>query len=258
MSHTNEGAGRPNALSVTDLFTRYLERQVEAHAGGLGYPEPGDHATPFDVAPVQPVDPQLAWKDATAAGPLLHPGLGAAWAVPPDWPVLVNRQEPAVALAFCLGNFPQMVRNLQPLLSGDIALRQPPPVQPPAGSPLAAWAAGCRGEPARYLAAGVLRLAGLFDLAGEALADGPGPGYEALHGNEAAALAWHRGQHERALAGWRALPELPPVLFNRGMAALFLGRPAEAVADLDAAVAQLPETGAWHHLARLYRTLAGA
>src|SRR4051812_26930514 len=65
MSHTNDPAGRPSAPSVTDLFARYLEQQIDAHAGGLGYPEPGDHATPFDVAPVQPVDPQLAWKDAT-------------------------------------------------------------------------------------------------------------------------------------------------------------------------------------------------
>ena len=46
------------------------------------------------------------------------------------------------------------------------------------------------------------------------------------------------------------------MLFNRGMAALFLGRPAEAREPLRQAVAQLPEKGSWHHLARLYLTLA--
>ena len=47
-----------------------------------------------------------------------------------------------------------------------------------------------------------------------------------------------------------------PVRFNRGMAALFLGRPAEARDHLKAAVGGLAETGAWHHLASLYLTLA--
>ena len=40
------------------------------------------------------------------------------------------------------------------------------------------------------------------------------------------------------------------------MAALFLGRPAEAREHLKAAVAGLSETSAWHHLASLYLTLA--
>jgi hypothetical protein len=48
------------------------------------------------------------------------------------------------------------------------------------------------------------------------------------------------------------------VLFNRGMAALFLGESADARAALSRAVALLPESSAWHHLARLYLTLAEA
>ena len=47
-----------------------------------------------------------------------------------------------------------------------------------------------------------------------------------------------------------------PVLFNRGMAALFLGRRDEAVAALTQAVAALPDTSAWHHLGHLYLALA--
>src|SRR5581483_2619950 len=52
-------------------------------------------------------------------------------------------------------------------------------------------------------------------------------------------------------------PESVPVLFNRGMAALFLGRPAEAREDLRRAVGRLPEPDGWHHLGRLYLALAG-
>jgi len=48
-----------------------------------------------------------------------------------------------------------------------------------------------------------------------------------------------------------------PVLFNRGMAALFLDRPAEARADLRKATERLPESSGWHHLGRLYLALAG-
>ena len=53
MSHTDP-------LSVSDLFARYLEQQIDAHSRGLGHAEPGEDATPFDATPVQPVDPRLA------------------------------------------------------------------------------------------------------------------------------------------------------------------------------------------------------
>src|SRR5436190_11361996 len=105
MAHT------PNSdqLDLSKLFTQYLERQIEAHTQGLGYPELPDEVLPHDAIPIQPVDPQLAWNDALAAVRLARPGVKLEAAVPPEWPMLVNRQEPAVALAFCLGNFPQMV-----------------------------------------------------------------------------------------------------------------------------------------------------
>ena len=52
------------------------------------------------------------------------------------------------------------------------------------------------------------------------------------------------------------MPANTPVLFNRGMAALFSDRPQEARTALTEAVARLPEAGAWHHLGRLYLALA--
>jgi len=52
------------------------------------------------------------------------------------------------------------------------------------------------------------------------------------------------------------LPDSVPILFNRGMAALFLDRPADARAALRTAVEKIPESSGWHHLGRLYLALA--
>jgi tetratricopeptide (TPR) repeat protein len=254
MTGPNQSTLRP---SLTDLFTQYLQDQADAHARGLGYAAPTDQAVPHEAVPVQPVDPQLAYKDAVVVAGLLHPGRGSALAVPPDWPTLVGQQEPAVALAFCLGNFPQLVRNLHILLTREPAALRDVPSQAVPTPLLLEWADQVHGDPQRLLAAGVLRLARHFDRAAELLAEAA-PGWEALHANEAASLAWHRGQAERALALWQRQPDSAPVLFNRGMAKLFLGQSADAVADLSRAVSLLPETSAWHHLGQLYLALAQA
>ena len=44
--------------------------------------------------------------------------------------------------------------------------------------------------------------------------------------------------------------------FNRGMALLFLGRPADARVALAGAIEALPEGSGWRDLAELYRSLA--
>jgi hypothetical protein len=74
--------------------------------------------------------------------------------------------------------------------------------------------------------------------------------------NESASLAWHMGHTERARAMWQAQPDSIPVLFNRGMAALFSDQPVVARANLAATIEKLPATSAWHHLARVYLVLA--
>jgi uncharacterized protein HemY len=61
---------------------------------------------------------------------------------------------------------------------------------------------------------------------------------------------------DEALAAWRQLEPSVPVLFNLGMAELFLGQFDAAREHLTAAVGQLPESSAWHHLGRLYLALA--
>jgi hypothetical protein len=248
-------SNRPAPPSVADLFKQYLNRQAEAQAEGLGYPEPAEDAVPHEAVPVQPVDPALAWKDALACGRLLGPK--ASFEVPPDWPALVSGQDPAVALAFALGNFPQLVRNLHPLLSAEaLALRDAGTSVNVPG--LLEWAGTQHDAHERLLAAGALRLARQFDRAEALLADAVPAAWQACRDNERAALAWHRGQGDRALELWQAQEPTVPVLFNRGMAALFLGQTTLAVESLGKVVEELPETSAWHHLAALYLALAQA
>jgi hypothetical protein len=239
----------PAGLTIENLFSRYLEEQTEAHTKGLGYPETIGDAVPHDMAPVQPIDPKLAWGDAVAA-------LGVSLDVPEDWPNLVNQAEPAVSLAFALGNYPQQVRHVAALLMTDPGSLQEK-AAPGADRPtLMEWANGQKGDAARLLAAGVLRVARLFDAAANLLSVPVGEALAGVRGNECAALMWHRGEREAALATWRKLPDSLPVLFNRGMALLFTGDAAEASKWLAKAQEGLPETSAWHHLAGLYLAMA--
>jgi hypothetical protein len=109
------------------------------------------------------------------------------------------------------------------------------------------------------VAIGALRLARQFKAATELMqehaADVPAA-WRIAWANEQAALAWHRGDTNAASDQWQKLEASAPVLFNRGMAALFLGNTKAARTALGQAVAQLPEDGAWHHLGRLYLALA--
>ena len=247
--------------SVIELFRDYLRRQMAAQAEGLGFADPDGQVVPHEAVSIQPADPRLAWDDALAVvDHFVTKSSAPRWEVPPDWPSFVAAQEPAIALAFCVGNFPQMVRNLQPLLaSGDLSTLRQSAGRPVSVSPsLLQWANKVQGYPQVLLAAGVLRLARRFEEASTLLKSrgDAAKSWQALRANEEAALAWQRGQAEEALALWQRQKASVPVLFNRGMAALFLGRPAEAQTALGQAVAQLPDTSAWHHLGHLYLTLA--
>jgi len=260
MSHPNGTVVQPNP---SELFERYLRRQAEAQAAGLATTEATGEVLPYDAGPVQPIDAKLAWDESIAVARLLNPAVNSkAWQAPPHWQSLVAVHEPAAALAFAFGNFPQLVRNLQLLLQKpDLTALRPEAGQPASVPALTDWAEQVfakRQFPQMLLAVGALRLAKQFDLAAKliALPESAVPAeWRAAWANEQAALAWHAGRHAEARAMWQKLPDSPPVLFNRGMASLFLGDAAEARAALDQAVAQLPEASAWHHLGRLYLTL---
>src|SRR6516225_4730352 len=110
---TGKISGQP---PLAELTARYLQQQAAAHADGLA-PQPAGDVVPFEAAPVQPVDPRLAWEEAVGVLPHFSPGIQTrSWQAPPQWPQLVAAHEPVVALVFCLGNYPQLVRNFQPLL----------------------------------------------------------------------------------------------------------------------------------------------
>jgi len=247
-----------NPLSLPELFTDYLRRQTAAHEAGLALPD-SDEVVPYDAAPAQPVDPRLAWDEAAAALRCFHPSLPKLPAkAPTEWPTLVTSHEPVAALAFCAGNFPQLVRNLSALVqAAELRDLRPTAGRPVEASGLAEWAAGNEGPARTLFAAGTLRLARQYDQAAELLREtDAAPEWRDALANEEAALAWHRGRTEEADRLWQAQPESVPVLFNRGMAALFLGRPTEARGWLRRAAEQLSENDAWHHLARLYLALA--
>jgi hypothetical protein len=231
--NTAASFGQP---SINELMVRFL-------AKGSDMVESGEFE-PHEVAAGFRVDPRAAWTDATTNNPT------APVPLPPDWATLVNQPAAAFAVPMAAGNFPQRVRDLQPLL----AKFDPAELRPSGSQPPLPGLAGLRGWVARNaatqpeLAAGLARLIGDFDQAEKTLAAGPG--------NERAALLWQRGRCEEALAVWNGLPESPAVLFNRGMALLFLGKTAEAKPVLAKATEAIPEASGWNALARLYLAVA--
>lgn len=248
---------------LADLLTRYLEKQTDACA--LGAAASPDEVTAYEAGPVQPIDPKLAWDESLAVLALTGQAVNTrGWKAPPSWSTLVAGHEPVVALAMCAANFPQLVRNFHMILQmTDLTLVKPQAGRPVEAPELTAWAdddvAARKQYPQALVALGTLRLAKQLDTAAAYVRrhDAEVPvAWRAAWDNEKAALAWHLGHAEEALAAWQRLEPSVPVLFNRGMAELFLGNAEAARMDLALAVAQLPETSAWHHLGRLYLALA--
>jgi tetratricopeptide (TPR) repeat protein len=246
---------------LAELLSRYIRQQTAAHADGMALPESLGEVVPHDAAPAQPVDPRTAWNEATTA--LRCFGEAKGLDTPPDWPTLVVGHEPESAPAFAAGNFPQLVRNLLPLYqTKDLSALRPRGTHAAQAPALVEWAGSVvqKKQPAQILLAlGALRLAGNFDAADALMKTVEAatlPAWRGALANEKAALAWHRGRAEEAAAAWQSQPDSVPALFNRGMAALFMGRRSDARAALDAAVSQLPDDSAWHHLGRLYLALA--
>jgi hypothetical protein len=254
-----------NQPHLDALLSAYLHRQADAHALGLAAREPSGEVVPHEAGPVQPVDVRLAWEEAVTAAALLVPGEQLALKAPPFWSTLVAAQEASVAVPLCLGGFPQLVRDLRPLLqSTDLTQLRTSASRALTVPGLEEWSAEAsrkKAFPQLLLAAALLRMAGEFEKSSNLLqaheAEVPAK-WRAVWENEKAALAWQQGQGAAALALWNTQDPSVPVLFNRGMAALFLGAPAEARTFLTQAVAQLPEDNAWHHLGHLYLALAEA
>src|SRR6202043_3742086 len=152
----------PIQPKLSDLLARYLEKQADAQAVGIATYD--REVTPYEVGPVQPLDPKLAWDETLVA-------LGSAqvqgWQAPPHWSSLVANHESAVAVAFCAGNFPQLVRNFQTILTeSDLTKLRPEPGRPASAPELAEWSESVAHKlpfPQMLLAVGVLRLAKHFE-----------------------------------------------------------------------------------------------
>lgn len=243
---------------IQDLLTRFLDRQTETETLGLSSFDASE-VLPYDAGPVQPIDARRAWDEAVAVLGSDRPAQA-----PPHWAQLVAQHEPVVALAFAVGNFPQLMRNFHLLLhQADLTGFRPTGGRPLPAPELLSLAEGLMRKPAFpdvLIAIGTLRLARQFEMADKLIqaVDGKIPArWQNLWANEIAALRWHQGRSDEAINLWQSLEPTLPVRFNLAMSALFVGTPAKAQPLFDALIAELPETGAWHHLARLYRTLAG-
>lgn len=243
---------------LAELFAGYLERQTQTMSAGIAT---HDHeVVPFEVGPVQPLDPMLAWDEAVVA---IGSAQGQRPQAPPHWSSLVANHDSLFAIAFCAGNFPQLMRDFHVLLSERNLTQLPGEAGQPSAAPeLKDWAEkiGRQGQfPQMLLALGTLRLARHYSEAQAFVQANDSVTPEQWRNaweNEKAALAWHSGHADEARRAWEALQPSLPVLFNRGMAALFTGERGLAKQHLSAAIAQLPENSAWHHLAQLYLTLA--
>ncbi len=240
--------------SLTDLFAHYLKTaEIHAADSGTGLVEP------YDSGVSHPVDAGLAWRGAVASlAGITEPEV--KFERPAEWVTLVQSRDSYPAVALAAGNYPQMLRDLPALLQVEnlADLRGTPgPVHELPG--LSAWAARtAKGSFAgRLLAAGVLRMAGQLEPAGEYLRDDAGLAkmQRLTLQNERAALQWSRGECTGAVRLWQELADTPTGQFNLGMSALF-DKPAQALPFLQNATQLLADEDPWRHLAGIYLALA--
>jgi hypothetical protein len=236
------------------LMAGYVRRQAEAEALGLGRGD-GAEVTPYEAGPVQPINPKLAWDEGLAALPLLGVTIKGLKA-PAGWVNLVTQAEPQVAIAFCVGNYPQLVRDFHKLLQQtDLTTLRPKDLAAINVPSLTEWADQATGFPQSVIALAAHRLAKQFGRAHRLTSLDVPAEWRSVWDNELAALAWHEGRADAAITLWRNQAPSLPVRFNLAMAGLFIGRGASVKGELETVMAELPENSAWHHLARLYHTL---
>ncbi len=234
--------------TIDSLMVRFLASRSDAAHAAVEMSE--GEVEPHEVVAGFQVDPRAAWLDATAAftiGGNAPPPAG----LPTEWSSLVAQPATAFALPMAAGHFPQRVKDLQPLLvQSDLGDLRPHVGQHPVPgfSGLRNWLAR-NGSTQPHVAAGIARILGDFNTAANLLT-------ATECENDRAALLWATGECEAAQAAWDAAAESPAVLFNRGMARLFLGHIAESREWLRKAVEAIPEASGWNALARLYLAVA--
>jgi hypothetical protein len=237
-------------------MARFLaRRQADADAVAVA-----GEVEAFEAVPAQAVDPRQAWDGACESMTGVA-DVKKLTKLPTGWATLVAGLESYTGLPMAAGNFPQLVRDLLPLVKATSlnATLKANVASADVGG-LSTWVESCEQstEPAKWLlAVGLLRLAKRFDEADKLLkSKSPTKEWKTAFANEEAALAWQRGNHDAARKLWTKLPESAATQFNQGMAELFSENPKAAAPLLKAAVAKLPESSGWHHLGLLYLALA--
>jgi len=252
---------RPNSPTIQDLMLRYLERQATAEEGELVIT--GD-VEPYQASVGISTEPRVAWSDAQSAINTMHPRSLHKIAMPPEWGNWVMQSGAETAIAFAAGNFPEDVQDIATLVeTRPLSRLQPNSTESShISSTMQKWLdqrmrSGNVAE--QLLAVGIFRRLGAFEQAERLLKQvsaTAGTEWRTAVLNEQAALAWQQGEADEALELWESAGDSVVVLFNRGMALLFLDRANEARVMLRKVTEQLPETTSWHHLAGLYTALA--
>ncbi|MCS6976449.1 MAG: hypothetical protein NZM31_05495 [Gemmatales bacterium] len=259
---------RATVPSISELLNRFLTRR-SLDAEAMDAPEPVGEVQLYQASDLLAVSPQAAMIDAWEAATRLtgrEKALGFVprrFRPPSEWARLVRRAEPRCLIPCCVGVFPQLVRDASPLLTADLEQWQTTPSSSWEMPEVEGWGREhlAAGRPAEALfAVGMLRIAGQYEAASKLLdrirSTAPDTWADVL-ANEQAALLWFLGDLAGAERMWKAHPQSGNgvVLYNRGVTALCQGR-KDAIELFDRASAAWPESSTWHHLARMYRTLA--
>ena len=235
--------------SLATLTERLLSAQTFAADAAMEA-----EVEPYEVIAGFRVDARTAWNDAILPLKLLG-CKDLPTTLPTEWNSFAAALIGTAAVPMAAGNFPQQVRDLQPLLEAEnLSAFRPDALVPETGyADLRGWIAKQASATAdlQVLAAGIARSLG-DDV------EIPLGMSEELTQNELAAKFWQSGQHEAAQRIWLTLDDTPVICFNRGMALLFNGHNEDAVQHLKTAADALSDMSGWSHLAELYLALAEA
>lgn len=245
---------------LSDLMAAYLRRLAASPQTGL-VSGAAREVEPYDAVPTQVLDPVQTWAEATVA--LREQGIESPAESPSIWASVVFGAEAATAVPMAAGHFPQAVRDLAQLARSVEGQSKPQPNSSPLPiDGLDNWIGETSDQSTASelcVAAGLLRLARRPEDAERllrSLRKSCGKQFVAAIDNEIASTMWARGERAEAVKVWDSLPESVPVLFNRGMSALFTGIRQKARENLVKAIATMDDGSGWRHLARLYMALA--
>jgi hypothetical protein len=227
--------------SLADLTARFLARPATDDATAA--------VEPHEVIAGFATDARAAWVEATATAKLLGVKDFPA-ATPGEWANHVRQSATVDFLPMAVGHFPQQVRDVSALIHG---------AKKAAPAESRGWSVSTAKQSTAglILAAASARVSGNTSETERLLDQAESGGADAtLVQNERAAILWQTGEKAAAVLIWKQLPASAVTAFNLGVAALAAGQKADAKGHLKAAVAQLPESSGWHHLAQLYLALA--